>query len=76
MLTETTVPDFTAIAQRKLSELQANGYRITGYCFERMTYGPQPHRGFIDAWGFVGWWHHGPSDAPETVSSQERKPTC
>jgi len=54
-----TVPDFTELGARKLAELQANGYRITGVCFERMDYGPQPHRGFIDSWGFVGWWRPG-----------------
>ena len=51
-----TVPDFTGVAARKLAELQQNGYRITGVCFERQTWGTQPQRGFIDSWGFVGWW--------------------
>ena len=45
-----TVPDFTELGARKLAELQANGYRITGYCFERQVDGTQPQR------GFVGWW--------------------
>ncbi|WP_431152250.1 hypothetical protein [Acidovorax facilis] len=51
-----TVPDFTGVAARKLAELQANGYRITGYCFERQVEGTQPQRGFVDFAGFVGWW--------------------
>lgn len=51
-----TVPDFTDLAARKLAELQANGYRITGYCFERQVEGAQPQRGFVDFAGFVGWW--------------------
>lgn len=51
-----TVPDFTDLAARKLAELEANGYRITGVCFERQVEGTQPQRGFIDSWGFVGWW--------------------
>lgn len=53
-----TVPDFTGVAARKLAELQANGYRITGYCFERQVEGTQPQRGFVDFAGFVGWWKH------------------
>ena len=51
-----TVPDFTELGARKLAELQANGYRITGYCFERQVEGTQPQRGFVDFSGFVGWW--------------------
>jgi hypothetical protein len=50
-----TVPDFTGVADRKLAELQANGYRITGVCFERQVDGTQPQRGFVDFAGFVGW---------------------
>jgi hypothetical protein len=52
----TQVPDFTDLAARKLAELQANGYQITGYCFERLVEGSQPQRGFVDFGGFVGWW--------------------
>lgn len=51
-----TLPDFTELGARKLAELQANGYRITGYCFERQVEGTQPQRGFVDFAGFVGWW--------------------
>lgn len=58
-----TVPDFTEHGARKLAELQANGYRITGYCFERQVDGTQPQRGFVDFAGFVGWWR------PEKVLS-------
>lgn len=50
------VPDFNGVAARKLAELQQNGYRITGYCFERQVEGTQPQRGFVDSAGFVGWW--------------------
>jgi hypothetical protein len=50
------VPDFTELGARKLAELQANGYQITGYCFERLVEGSQPQRGFVDFGGFVGWW--------------------
>lgn len=56
------VPDFTELGARKLAELQANGYRITGYCFERQTGGTQPQRGFVDFAGFVGW--HQPVAVP------------
>jgi hypothetical protein len=51
-----TLPDFTELGASKLAELQANGYRITGYCFERQVEGTQPQRGFVDFAGFVGWW--------------------
>jgi hypothetical protein len=51
-----TIPDFTELGARKLAELQANGYRITGFCFERLVEGSQPQRGFVDFGGFVGWW--------------------
>lgn len=60
-----TVPDFTELGARKLAELQANGYRITGVCFERQVEGTQPQRGFVDFAGFVGW--HQPSAAPMTA---------
>lgn len=51
-----TLPDFTELGARKLAELRANGYRITGVCFERQGEGTQPQRGFVDFSGFVGWW--------------------
>lgn len=51
-----TVPDFNGVAARKLADLLEKGFVITGYCFERQVEGTQPHRGFIDSWGFVGWW--------------------
>jgi len=50
-----TVPELSPLAQRKLERLMANGYQITGVCFERKIDGNVPHRGFIDSWGFVGW---------------------
>lgn len=64
-MTNPTVPDFTGVAARKLAELQANGYRITGVCFERQVEGTQPQRGFVDFAGFVGWWQ---------ADAQPRKP--
>ncbi len=51
-----TVPDFTGVAARKLADLLAKGYVITGVCFERQTEEKQPQRGFVDFAGFVGWW--------------------
>ena len=60
-----TVPDFTELGARKLAELQANGYRITGYCFERQGEGTQPQRGFVDFAGFVGWWQPGVTQEKE-----------
>lgn len=57
-----TVPDFTEHGARKLAELLANGYRVTGVCFERQVEGTQPQRGFVDFAGFVGW--HKPAAVP------------
>lgn len=65
-----TLPEFTELGARKLAELQANGYRITGYCFERQVEGTQPQRGFIDSWGFVGWWR--PEMMPDLSQLTER----
>ena len=64
------VPDFNGVAARKLADLLKKGYRITGVCFERMDYGPQPQRGFIDSWGFVGWWR--PEMMPDLSKLTER----
>lgn len=45
------VPEFSRIAKRKLTELQEQGFAITGYAIQRGT-----ERGFITDGGFVGWW--------------------
>ncbi|SER35744.1 hypothetical protein [Giesbergeria anulus] len=53
-------PLFTSVATRKLQELLAEGYKITGYSVERQSDDPtavEPKRGFCTAGGFVGWWH-------------------
>lgn len=53
-------PPFTCVATRKLQELLAEGYKITGYCIDRQSDDPtavEPKRGFCTAGGFVGWWH-------------------
>ncbi len=70
------VPEFSRIAKRKLDELQEQGFAITGYAIQR-----GPVRGFIDGWGFVGWWQGEPDpgvpddvarDAISTVREQYR----
>lgn len=58
-----TPPDFTELGARKLADLLAKGFVITGVCFERQVEGTQPQRGFVDFAGFVGWWR------PEKVLS-------
>ena len=68
-MADKAVPEFTGLASQKLAELQRNGYRITGYCFERDVEGTRPQRGFIDSWGFVGWWR------PEMVPGSTPQPT-
>lgn len=68
-----TPPDFTELGARKLAELQANGYRITGYCFERQVEGTQPQRGFVDFAGFVGWWRAGMQDATPFTKAQRTR---
>lgn len=59
------VPDFTELGSRKLADLLAKGYVITGYCFERQVDGTQPQRGFVDFAGFVGWWRPGMTQEKE-----------
>ena len=51
------VPPFTSVAQRKLDDLLARGFRITGYSIERADVADwSPQRGFITHGGMVGWW--------------------
>ena len=50
-VTRPAVPEFSRIAQRKLDELVADGFQVTGYAIQRGD-----TRGFIDSAGFVGWW--------------------
>lgn len=55
------VQEFSRIAKRKLTELQGEGFSITGYAIQR-----GPVRGFIDGGGFVGWWQGEPAQgAPD-----------
>ena len=52
-----SVPPFAALAQRKLDDLLARGFRITGYSIERADIADwSPQRGFITHGGMVGWW--------------------
>lgn len=44
---------FTGIAARKLADLQGQGYLINGYS---LIHKETLARGFIDSYGFVGWW--------------------
>lgn len=61
------VPVFTAEAKLRLNELVRDGYQITGYCFERLTTGTVPQRGFVDFAGFVGWM---PANAPTPIRTE------
>ena len=46
-------PAMTPIAQRKLEDLMASGYTISGYS----VYHEQQHQhGFVTGAGLVGWW--------------------
>lgn len=45
------------VAARKLAELQAKGFTISGYSVERTEDNNQVTRGFITHGGLVGWWH-------------------
>lgn len=52
-----SVPPFTPLAQRKLDDLLAQGFRVTGYSIERADVADwAPQRGFITHGGMVGWW--------------------
>ncbi|MDH0373739.1 hypothetical protein N5J23_18120 [Comamonas aquatica] len=50
------VPTFMHIAQRKLLDLEDRGYSVVGYAIQKTIDGNHPSRGFIDSYGFVGWW--------------------
>lgn len=50
------VPDFNHVAAKKLKELQARGYTVTGYSIEKTSESGAVARGFITSGGFVGWW--------------------
>lgn len=50
------LPAFIGTPKRKLDELLAEGFRITGFAIERDSDSAEPRRGFINAGGLVGWW--------------------
>lgn len=66
-------PQFQGVGARKLADLQAQGYGITGYAIRHETTGL---RGAIDGHGFVYWWHSAPQavgwlpieDAPDNMT--------
>lgn len=64
-------PAMTPIAQRKLEDLMASGYKISGYSI----YHEQKHQhGFVTGAGLVGWWrpegveYPQPQGEPSTVA--------
>ena len=69
-----TVPAFTSAAQRKLDDLLARGFRITGYSIERADITDwSPQRGFITHRGMVGWWT--PHQIDRIPGAQHGQPT-
>jgi hypothetical protein len=49
--------EFTGLPKRKLDDLLAQGYKISGVSFQREQDGATWRRGFITYGGMVGWWH-------------------
>ena len=68
-----SVPPFTPLAQRKLDDLLARGFRITGYSIERADPAWSPQRGFVTHGGLVGWWT--PHQIGRTPEAQHGQPT-
>lgn len=69
-----SVPPFAALAQRKLDDLLARGFRITGYSIERADIADwSPQRGFVTHGGLVGWWT--PHQIDRIPGAQHGQPT-
>ena len=61
-------PAMTPIAQRKLEDLVASGYTISGYS----VYHEQKHQhGFVTGAGLVGWWKPEGMEYPQPRGEQE-----
>ena len=61
-------PAMTPIAQRKLEDLVASGYTISGYSI----YHEQKHQhGFVTGAGLVGWWKPEGMEYPQPQGEQE-----
>ena len=61
-------PAMTPIAQRKLDDLVAGGYTISGYS----VYHEQKHQhGFVTGAGLVGWWKPEGVEHPQQQADQE-----
>ena len=61
-------PSMTPIAQRKLEDLMASGYTISGYS----VYHEQKHQhGFVTGAGLVGWWKPDGVEYPQPRGEQE-----
>ena len=61
-------PAMTPIAQRKLEDLVAGGYTISGYSI----YHEQKHQhGFVTGAGLVGWWKPEGVEYPQPLGEQE-----
>ena len=61
-------PAMTPIAQRKLEDLMASGYTISGYSI----YHEQKHQhGFVTGSGLVGWWKPDGMEYPHPQGEQE-----
>ena len=61
-------PAMTPIAQRKLEDLMASGYTISGYSI----YHEQKHQhGFVTGAGLVGWWKPEGMEYPQPLGEQE-----
>ena len=66
-------PAMTPIAQRKLEDLMASGYTISGYS----VYHEQKHQhGFVTGAGLVGWWKPEGMEYPQPQGGQAPVAFC
>jgi len=65
-----TVPAFNGPASRKLADLQAQGWQVSGVHIQRQDGDTWKH-GAITAGGMVLWWH-----GKQGAASPEKCPTC
>jgi len=69
-------PEFIGVARRKLDDLLASGWRVSGVSIERANQDGTVSRGAVTTGGMVLWWHaRQPQQEPVAVP-QWRKPLC
>lgn len=62
--TRPNVPEYSALALRKLQFLLDRGYEITGVSIKKDYDGYPSSQGFVTDGGFVGWWQPDVQEVP------------